>query len=539
MRSRSVLATLALFAAPHLLAQGAEPEAVQGLIRGKVFDADSGAGVGEATVSAIQMRGAGRSQVVTNSSGEFEIRVTISDRYRLQVDAPGFAEPSDPESLFPWVEVDKRKPAVSRDLPVHRNSTISGRLVDADSGEAATRFRVQALRAYWTQGERGLMPTGSSLTLPDGSFRIPDLPPGEYFVEITPQPGIRLQAGMPATIPKPETGYEYLVLPRGSVDWTTPVLLSSGSTYDFGVVKSKKIPLARAKVTAISPECRGGMHARAERWRKGLYALLSRLEIPCDGPPCWLLGLRPGRYPLAAMEMDFRTYGLTFVEVIEPQEGAEPIPVALRVHRAITLNGTVILDRSGRTPDEAGPVPEGLRVMISPREGPGSPIPPPTVRSGRFSLPAQARIPSRVVILGMRDTHYGKQITYNGVPLRANEIEINPESLVQEMVVVLSDQPATFRGRVMDGENGAAGVSVFLVPWPFENRWDALVRVATDESGRFEKRGLSPGEYRAVVARGSERSIHAPGVLVGLAASGGEVKLEGGQSVNIALTKPK
>jgi len=73
--------------------------------------------------------------------------------------------------------------------------------------------------------------------------------------------------------------------------------------------------------------------------------------------------------------------------------------------------------------------------------------------------------------------------------------------------IVLSDQPATISGSLVDGEQKPIPAKVALVPDPLPQGFDwRAIRVAvTDKDGGFGFTGIAPGRYKAVALTGDER----------------------------------
>ena len=64
---------------------------------------------------------------------------------------------------------------------LRRGGPISGRILDAE-GRPAAFAEVEALRPQFQDGQRVLATFGAALTDAEGTFVIPSLPPGDYYV---------------------------------------------------------------------------------------------------------------------------------------------------------------------------------------------------------------------------------------------------------------------------------------------------------------------------------------------------------------------
>lgn len=160
-------------------------------ISGSVIDGN-GAPVRRARVS---LSGAGLRRdrsTVSDQRGRFTFFALPAGRFTVTADKPGFLKsshgsrrpgrPGTPISVVDGQKLEKI------DVTLPKAGVIAGTLVDRD-GDVATAIDVRALRLVLDGGEHRLVLAGASRTDDRGSYRIPELVPGDYVLSATPAPG--------------------------------------------------------------------------------------------------------------------------------------------------------------------------------------------------------------------------------------------------------------------------------------------------------------------------------------------------------------
>jgi Carboxypeptidase regulatory-like domain len=135
----------------------------------------------------VTLRGPQQCSAVTDENGQFTIESVEAGAYTVQLERTGYA-------LDPKAGRERQVKVVAEqdtmDLTFHMVAAgvLSGKIVDAD-GDPLRNFSVDATLS---SGEAIRVRTAPSrlqgaVTNDLGEYRIPDVPPGKYFVQATPQ----------------------------------------------------------------------------------------------------------------------------------------------------------------------------------------------------------------------------------------------------------------------------------------------------------------------------------------------------------------
>jgi Carboxypeptidase regulatory-like domain len=180
-------ATLVLASAVNAQPPRPRPQRVDPLtssIQGRVTTSDTGAPIRGAEVR-LSMDGRFSRLVTTNGEGRFELRNLPAGEYRLTVSKAGFItleygqrRPFEAAATIPLGEGQ----SATGNVALIRGGAIFGRVLD-EFGDPSVGTRVQILRNRAEGGGRRLLPVGMADQTDDtGAFRIYGLPPGEYYV---------------------------------------------------------------------------------------------------------------------------------------------------------------------------------------------------------------------------------------------------------------------------------------------------------------------------------------------------------------------
>ncbi len=168
------------------------------------------------------------------------------------------------------------------------------------------------------------------------------------------------------------------------------------------------------------------------------------------------------------------------------------------VQRPLTVDGSFRMATSGTA------LPAGLSVQFA-RPLPGESMPMPASASGHFVL---ATPPGDYSVLPVIPAGYAvTELRYGGANYLNSLIPMKGDSIDSSLTIVLSDQPGTVGGSILDGEQKPIPAKVVLVPDPLPAGFDLwAIRVAsTDKDGTFALRGLAPGRYKAAALTGDDR----------------------------------
>ena len=428
-------------------------------------------------------------------------------------------------------------------------ATINGRVLD-ESGEPSGYAHVQALKATYRQGRRTL--TVVQLVQADdrGVYRLFWLPPGEYYVAAKPL-DLRRSSEMMRIPPPSRFGtYEQQMRPTVTAINETRVL-SNGDT-----AEAQYVPIYHPgtrddrRATAISVTAGQNLQGldidvrdslvptrrlrgRVVNGLTGQPVLRGNLQvIPREAPAILLIptgtitngafdigGALPGASYLVAdgdsgsglfafeiTDNDLNDLTITVWPPVAipgqvrssnpPSNGDDPsvrgIAVSLRRHPAV--NG---LRDAGQTLSAVMAVREGITVSV--REGTTvvgtSATSNVTSRDGAFTLsgvsPGDYSVDLRLPV-----NAYVESMQFGSRDVLRNGLRIDGPSAQTRLDIVIGTRGGIMSGSVVDARNSpVAHAIVVAVPDSGRERTDLFKSVTADASGRFEIRGLAPGDY--------------------------------------------
>ena len=206
-----------LLAAVLALAQGASP-AAYGRVVGQIIEPGQNTPIAGARINMLP---AGRPatlpppifETTTDAEGRFALEYVPPGAYRLQASKAGYAMPTL-DVPPPTVDVSAGQTASNVSIALVRGGAIAGRVLDA-SGEPQAEVQVMAVRRL-QNGPPMPVPIGRNAQTDDlGVYRLYGLPPGQYYVQVSP---------------RPEFGLFNVTSPRSSV--TIPTYYPAARTVD-------------------------------------------------------------------------------------------------------------------------------------------------------------------------------------------------------------------------------------------------------------------------------------------------------------------
>jgi hypothetical protein len=491
-----------------------------GRIRGRVVSADVGNPLRRAQVrvSAPELR-VNRS-ATTDADGRYEIADLPAGRYSISVSRNGYVslqfgqqrpfEPGRPLDLGDGQLMDRI------DFALPRGSVITGRITD-ETGEPMASVRVQAMRyQYLPTGQRQLVPLmggpAFSLVTNDlGEFRVYGLMPGTYLV------GATYEDRMIAPFDAGPT-------PRGNENdgfavTYYPGTVSSGDAQPvtLGIAEEAvaSFALVPARMTRISGLVRNSLGRPvvgvflAVRTGMGMGMMMSRggSATGVDGS-FTINNLAPGEHWI---EVYPRSSGDEWASVpISLPAGGELTNLVITTSPGATISGQVIFEGTSTSPKPD-------RIIVTAPEPGGSP---PSRgmddsgvidASGRFQLKGvTGRALFRATQLAPTGGTWAiKSVTLNGVDLTDTPLDIAKSGDISGVEIVVSDKQTTFSGSARNAR-GEPSKDYTVVTFPDRLKEGALparfIRVLRpDQQGRFETRGLPPGDYLAVAVDALEQ----------------------------------
>jgi hypothetical protein len=438
-----------------------------------------------------------------------------------------------------WVTVGGESEEVR--LVLARQSRLSGRIVEQETGRPVAGIEVQALIAFYQDGRRALFPN-PALAKSDsqGRFVFDSLFPTQYFLRVEADAEVResiLLNTSAEELDKAAHGRLRTTWPDvRDLQAAVPFLLDSGASLDVGELLLSKGATYRALVHLHGADCGPGetVKARLSQSLGWLPSFMAFGSVPCNGE-FLIRGLTPGTHDLVVWvegpDSDRRRFGHSTLTVVDRN-----LALDVFLSQGVSGTGKVV------APEQAK-LPTGLVIRLLPLPGIGLPNDYKTAvkADGAFAFPSLQSTPHRMVLSGLGTGFYVKSMEYNGVAFEDNIVPFNPFSQSHSVTVVLGDGPATLRGRVTEDDKPAREPYVVLLPWPAHDPYAQSQQSRGDRDGRFAFTGLAPGEYRVVAYLEADGDkLDEPGVLPLLLQRAKEVSLQERsiQNIDVDLTRP-
>jgi hypothetical protein len=432
----------------------------------------------------------------TDTNGRFHLDHLPAGSYRVVVNKFGFV-PAGRPTIVDLKDNDHATTTVH----MARGAAIEGRLT-TDDGEPAIGLTVSAGRLGYGPYGRFVVATQQTTTDDLGRYRVHTLPPGEYYLEVVPDPVRMLQVpGLQGPVPKPtRTYFGGSAAGTARLDEARVVTLDVGqqaSGLGFSVVGSVLSTLI-VKVTTAAGAPPAGFGIRVQRVGAPFG------EVRCVLPPgndAQCRNVPPGEFwvlvtarsgPTAPVE-----YSATRVTVAGHDQN-----LAVATAPGVTVRGRV--DTDGGVP-----LPPNLQVVALDTE---YEVPAPT--PGQLATPAAAPVASGAFLLS--GVVGPCLLRVNGLPdgwivksVRLGDADITDTptafagSPAAPLQLVVTSQTGSIGGAVLD-VTGQPAVGSRVVVFSNDSRaWGARSRfIATGEvaaTGRYALHGILPGQYLVAV----------------------------------------
>jgi protocatechuate 3,4-dioxygenase beta subunit len=488
---------------------------------------------------SVQLGGApGPHFAITDNDGRYEFSDLPAGRFTISANHTGYvAARSDEVQVADGQRID------NVDLRLPHGGVIAGQIVD-EFGEPVIGATVSPMRQQFQNGQRRLLNGGSVTTTNDlGEYRLFGLPPGRYFVTVTPRnEQFSMLTGPPngpATVVREGVGVGYApTYFPGTPDAAAAQAVTVAAAQTVNNVSFALVPTRLARITGVAYDTDGKVVTRATAMlmprnnvavggvqipggpigADGTFTINNvppgsyyvRVTIPPAGPPA---PPAPGALPRQPQ------FAIASVTV----NGEDVSGLVLTPVRPALLRGRVVFD----DPGAAAPVqPASMRVLAQRADPFGPPLttgpPANVVVNDDFSFELSASpertnirvtigapapgVPAPPVAMSPQSMPWRvKAVRVRGFDVTDSGIDLKDGETLDEVEVEMTRTAQTLTGTVTGGD-GAPASRAMVVVFP-QNRdlWSTASgryngRATTDPNGQFRIASLPPGAYYAVAA---------------------------------------
>jgi hypothetical protein len=480
---------------------------------------------------------------VTDLGGRFEIKGIDAGRYRLRVVRNGYVTqeygqrtPDETGAVLALSPGQDLKDLLFRLLPA---AVISGR-VQNENGDLLPWVRVSALRATYLRGRRTLSNEITVVTNDLGEYRLFGLRPGRYFISAIYRPGQRLEPGeddedAPGA---GKSGYVQTYYPNS----TDPAKRIAITIRTGDEISSTDFLLEPTTVYSI----RGHVNYYNSGAKRNAANVILMLEPRSTGlgwsvPPRQSLvdkpdgafeiqSVLPGAYTLTAFWFDDgrryqarQSLDITSIDTEGLQLNLLP---GMDIRGMVNWDPKPSLDRDPLTVS-VRPVGTAFQYGAQAR----------VAANGIFTLRDTSEGLYRILTFGQSQDCYLKSVGYAGMEVSGDEFNVirGTQAILE---VTISSRGAHIQGMVKEADGlPAAGVTVVLVPdEAHRNEFHLFKQTNTDRYGRFDIRGIAPGDYKLFSWDQVEQSVwEDPEFLKPFESKGESISLQEGEAKSTEL----
>lgn len=430
--------------------------------------------------------------VKTGGDGKFAFTVAKPGLYSLSATHRGAVRMYGGGNLGPGVSVlaGPGQDTSGLRFAFLRPAAISGRVIDAGTGEGLQDAMVQVYRAGVVNGTRRLVRVTTRRTDERGFYRAGNLPAGPHFLVVTANARQEEgQAYAPAYYPSPPSlrpGAQAVPLAPGqeaSADFT----LTRGPGTSVSIEMEGKPSRQSVLLDLISTDLEEVESAQSTKW---FYGVENYSGVPA------------GNYRLRV-----RDRVRTLLEKTVTISGPTQRIVLPAVPPALPVSGSATF---------VGPTPKRLVTIQfrDRRDRVAHSVPLEVTPDGKARFGSEGLLPGayRIDVLSSEGYHVLPGVKVEGASLDArNHFEVEEGSTAIRVAIRLSNSRGSLAGTVVDGEGKArAGVQVLVF---HENRRDEegyAFAFVSDSDGSFVFRNIPSGAYTLVAVDASEIAYHDP-----------------------------
>jgi hypothetical protein len=484
-------------------------------VTGRVVTADTGNPLAGAQVQISSPALPKPRQVTTDAGGRYEISGLPPGRYKLSVSRLGFVaieygqtrpfEPGRDLELPDGQTVDRI------DFALSRGGVITGRVTD-QSGEPQPGMAMTAMRFAWTpNGARTLERISSGffggvVTDDLGQFRIYGLMPGSYVVAVGAVPG-----GFIGPEPRPQ-GVTYYP-GTANVDEAQPMQVELGQEVSahFSLVSARPARVSGTVVDSAGRPVVWRQLILVSRTEGGVFTRSSGTTRP-DGT-FEITGVAPGTYTIELYPVRSDTADREFASLPISVVGDDITDLMIATRPEATVRGRVIWEGSSPEPfaTQRISVSQADPRMNSAVQAWGGGTSGTVDAKGTFSIVGvHGHIVFQSSFTGVSGPWHLKAVRLGGADI--TDVGYNVTSDIDDLEVVMTDRETRVSGMARD-ERHQPAMDYVVVVLPSEvrpgvNPTRFIQTARPDQQGRYQVKGLPPGQYVAAAVESLSRDGH-------------------------------
>ncbi len=455
-------------------------------VQGTVINTFTGEGLRKATVilrSSDTQKGISYAEEA-DPNGHFRIDDVQPGEYTVTADRQGYylRPEGAPGAPAPHLTIAPGK--LIDDLLVRMAPTaaISGRVVDQD-GDPVRGALVHAMQYVYVSGKRELRQTIQVVTKDKGDYRLFNLRPGRYFIQVTTVS--RMQFTVVGPLPQAAPPATTFFPNAPEADSATPVELHAGDDlhgYDVSLrIESTytiRVKLPAGPETTLTPQLflrDGSRPARQTIGRPD--GNLAFLNVPAGSYVVMLTRHDGASTTYARLDVDVRN--------------ADVDAGTADFQAAHDLSGTAKIEGQARAP-------QNLTIRLQSDGAAFSPAAIAEIKSdGSFTLKGIPPGAYRVALNAGMDNLYLKSIRLGDQLLSDRRIELT-KPVTYPLAVLLGADVGEIDGAVKQA-SGEPFVHARVTLFPdgaIADRGDFFKFTFSDEKGEFHFKGVAPGDYK-------------------------------------------
>lgn len=454
--------------------------------------------------------------VMTDANGAYRVTdLPISTSYLVTVSKTGFAPraygeapPATPPQVIELLQDQVKEDVHIQLMP---QVSISGRVLDEDGTPFAGAL-IEAMRPVFEGDRRTLVTVAEAVTDDRGDFRLVGLAPGQYYVSAS-DPAYLDVGDKDGQLFYSPTFYPGVVFP----DEATRITLDPGVTSERLEFKLRIIRPARVRGSLSTPVEIGGeakpLMAAAvimSPLRNDQFSLFTITEPQMEPGGGFLFSnVPPGRYRVQSRGETERE-GITRFSVFTMDvAGADRTNADMVLSRGADVHGFIEWDTiTGRIPDRR----DGIIVRMPMDDGNefGDSVTGHITADNTWNIRGVMTGRHLFRVDGLPEGWHLKRVEYQGADITDTPWMFNYEEVVNGFKLVLSNRITHVRGFLVS-QDADDIQSYAIVAFPTNPlHWRTMSRYTKltypDAAGRYEIRGLPPGQYMLAATRAFDRS---------------------------------